>query len=107
MTASHAEDQRAQIQALVYASIDALNEELDALEGLEKSPEARLSGEGASLDSLAIVSFQMILEEKLAEQFGAELILDSSFFESDDATPRTLGDLMDHLLAALEAGKTA
>ena len=69
-----------QITGIVYSAIDELNGELGKNQQLEKSLTTLLSGEASVLDSLAIVSFQMILEEKLGQAFDTDLMLDFEQF---------------------------
>ena len=47
-----------------------------------------LLGENGVLDSLALVSFQMILEEKLGKTFDMDHILDyDQLFDSGESAP--------------------
>lgn len=92
----------------VYAAIDDLNRELGKSQQLEKSPSTVLSGEGSGLDSLAIVSFQMILEEKIGDAFGADLFLDfDQFIDVTGTETRTVESLIDYILANVDQGTAA
>ena len=91
---------QAQITEIVYSAIDELNRELGKSQQLEKSLSTVLSGEGGRLDSIAIVSFQMILEEKIGEAFATDVFLDfEQFIDSAGEEPRTVESLVRHLLA--------
>lgn len=93
---------------IVYSSIDELNSELSEFGDLEKSPSTVLSGEGSSLDSLAIVSFHMILEVKFADAFGADITLDFDLlFDSSGEEPLTVGSLIDQLVTLVDQDATA
>jgi len=99
---------KAKVTDIVYAAIDDLNSELGELQGLEKVPTAVLSGEGSSLDSLAIVSFHMILEEKIAVAYGPDVILSfEELFDSSGEAPLTVDNLVDQLLVLIDQGTTA
>ena len=90
----------AKITEIVYSAIDELNRELGKGQQLEKSLSAVLSGEGGCLDSIAIVSLQMILEEKISDSFGADVFLDfEQFIDSAGDEPRTVESLVNHLVA--------
>ena len=94
--------------AIVYSAIDELNKELGGGQQLEKSPSTVLSGEGSGLDSIAIVSLQMILEEKIGDAFGADVFLDfDELVDSAGTEPRTIADLIDRLLLILAQGAGA
>lgn len=96
---------KAKVTGIVYSSLDDLNSELGEFEDLEKSPSTILSGEGSRLDSLAIVSFHMILEEKIAGAFGPDVPLDfEALFDSSGEAPLTVENLIDHLLVLVEQG---
>ena len=96
---------RNQITEIVYTSIDELNRELGKSQRLDKSLTTPLSGEGSALDSLAIVSFQMILEEKIGQGFDVDMVLDfEEFVGSGGEQPRTVDSLIDHLITLVDQG---
>lgn len=96
---------RDRITEIVYSSIDELNRELGKNQQLEKSLTTVLSGDGGGLDSLAVVSFQMILEEKIGDAFDTNLVLDfEQFVESGGGEPRTVGSLIDQLHVLMDRG---
>jgi len=95
------------LQDTLFACIDELNRELGKSQQLEKSLSSILFGENGGLDSLALVSLQMILEEKLTEAFDMDLVLDyDQLFDTGGGTSRTLGDLLDDLLPLASGGET-
>ena len=99
---------KSKVADIVYSAIGELNRELGKGQQLEKSPSTVLSGEGGGLDSIAIVSFQMILEEKIADVFGVDLFLDfEQFVDSAGTETRTAASLIDHILAIVEQGEAA
>ena len=99
---------RDQITEIVYSSIDELNRELGKNQRLDKSLTTALSGPGSGLDSLAVVSFQMILEEKIGQAFDVDMVLDfEEFVGSGGDQPRTVDSLVDYLAALVEQGKAA
>ena len=93
---------------VVFSAIAELNRELGKNQQLEQSLSTVLSGEGGGLDSIAIVSFQMILEEKIGEAFGADVFLDfEQFVDSAGSESRTVESLVDHLLTIVDQGSAA
>ena len=96
---------RDRITEIVYSSIDELNRELGKNQHLEKSLTTVLSGEGSGLDSLAVVSFQMILEEKIGGALDVDVLLDfEQFVGSGEGEPRSVESLIDHLIALVDQG---
>jgi acyl carrier protein len=87
---------RQTILALLYESIDEVNEQLAQEEWLQKSPDLVLIGNVASMDSLAFVNFIALVEEKCEDRFGAALTL------TDASTSfTTLGELADLICTTL------
>jgi hypothetical protein len=108
MATSETAADKAKVTGILYAAIDELNKELGELGNLEKSPSTIISGEGSSLDSLAIVSLGMILEEKVAAAFGADIFIDfDQFVDAAGTEARTVDDLCDHILELVKQSATA
>jgi len=84
-------------------------EELTA-QGLEApseiGPETRLFGKDGLLDSMALVSLVMSLEQEIAEQFGAEIALADEKALSQKHSPfRTIGSLVSYANGEIEAAR--
>ncbi len=76
--------EHAGLQELVFGSIRELNKELPKGQKLEQTLETVVGGRDANLDSIAIVSFQMILTDKLTEQLISVAPPDiESFFDTE------------------------
>ena len=58
------------ILKLIYEVIDEVNEDLEDGLVIEKSPEAKIFGKGSALDSMGLVNFITLVEEKLEEETG-------------------------------------
>jgi len=78
----------------VYQAVDAVNRELDDDAKIEKSPDARLRGEGSSVDSLTIINLLVELETIVEQETGKRLSLMSvePGEEKAFATARSLAD---------------
>ena len=66
---------KARIEALVYETIDDVNEALEPSHRLEKSLSTPLLGPGSTLDSLGLVSLLVGLEQRLDQTFHRALNL--------------------------------
>lgn len=67
-------------------------------EEIVKDRETPLLGEGSALDSLAVVTFLVSVEERLESETGREIRLVDERAMSKRASPfRTLGTLADHI----------
>lgn len=87
-----------QIEIIVYQAVDELNEMLLPEQRLEKIPETILLGDGAKLDSMAVVSFIVALEEKINDTFAEELTLADEGALLVETTPfRTIGAVIKYL----------
>jgi hypothetical protein len=83
-------------QKVVYAAIDALNEQLSDGQKLEKNPGTVLLGQGGHLDSIGYINLVVFLEEECKEQSGIDVSLAES--SPADGDPfETVGSLIDHL----------
>lgn len=84
-------------------------EELTA-QGLEAPAEigadTRLFGKDGLLDSMALVSLVMSLEQEIAERFGAEIALADEKALSQKHSPfRTIGSLVSYANGEIEAAR--
>jgi hypothetical protein len=83
-------------EKVVYAAIDALNEQLAVGQRLPKSPMTPLLGRGGKLDSLGYINLVVLLEEQCKQQCGIEVSLnEASITESNPF--ETITSLVNHL----------
>lgn len=88
---------------LIYEVIDELNLELEENAQLEKSLDAKIFGQGSVLDSMGLINFITLIEEKIEEETGKfvsiaderAMSLESSPFQSVSS----LNDYIDSLLS--------
>lgn len=93
---------RDEILAVIYQALRELNEEwkLEALR--EPSEETRLYGAKSGLDSIALVTLIVRLEELVGDRSGRNLILADDRAMSQLRSPfRRVGALADHIAALL------
>ena len=62
-----------QVTALVYAAVDEVNKDLTDEQQLIKAPATVLFGRDATIDSMALVSFIVAVEEQIHDQLGISL----------------------------------
>lgn len=90
------------LKDLLYPTVAEAKEELDAAEGLRADPEAPLFGQEGGLDSLGLVQFVVMVEDRLEDLSGRRLTLVSEQAMSRRASPfSTLGALAAHVEALL------
>ena len=91
-----------QITDIVYSAITDLNDELGKSQFLAPAPDTLLSRDAGGLDSLAIVSFEMMLDERIGTAFDQDLAVDiNGFLDQADDSGRSVQELIDHLLERL------
>jgi acyl carrier protein len=94
---------RTSVTEAVHAAIDHFNTLPPPCDGLQKSPATVLLGPESRLDSLGLVSLLVAVERELAERFAVELTLaDESALAEEKSPFRTVGSLVDYVLARLE-----
>jgi acyl carrier protein len=95
------------ILQLALAAVENLNQELDAGQKLEVSPDMPLFGANAVLDSLQLVSVIVDVETSLAEALGFPLSLtDDHAISQSDSLYRTPASLTAYISSRLQsAGK--
>jgi acyl carrier protein len=82
---------------IVYDAIDVVNQQLPASKRLHKSPDTVIAGAGGSLDSLGIVTFVILLEEKVGEAFGTTVQLLDEQMLIEDSPFQSIGALTDYI----------
>ena len=87
----------------VYAALDQLNRRRPADRRLPKEPDTLLIGPEGRLDSLALVTFIVAVEEQIEDRFGRRISLtDDAVLSSDNGPMRSVGALALYLQAAIE-----
>lgn len=93
-------DSRTTVLTLVQQCAQELNPDLETPIAVEQGEEAPLYGRDGVLDSLALVSFILMVEERAADQFGHAVTLTSDRALSQFRSPfRTIGTLTDYVVA--------
>lgn len=63
------------VSEAIYKAVDAFNEQSGKNHQLKKSPATILFGKGGQLDSLALVSLIIEVEEKILDELGVSITL--------------------------------
>ena len=94
---------KSSVTELVFAAIDALNQQSPDEAVLEKSSGTVLFGRGSKLDSLGLVGLIVEVEQGIAEEFDAEITLADEKAMSQKSSPfRTVDTLVDYIIRRLE-----
>ncbi|MDQ3819051.1 MAG: acyl carrier protein [Acidobacteriota bacterium] len=94
---------RERIVQAVYGAVDELNKRLPGGVKIEKSLDAPLYGKSGKLESLDFVTFIMEVEEKVSEEFGANvMVTDEKLLSKQESPFSTLGTLTDYLERVLK-----
>jgi|GEM_PF-365704 acyl carrier protein len=93
---------------VLFSAVDQLNEELLPKQRLTKTPETVVFGHMGKLDSLALVNFLMLTEQKLEDEFNFPISLADERAMSQERSPfRTLATMADYIGQLLrEKGET-
>ena len=93
-----------QVTALVYRAVDEINGELTDGQRLEKDPSTVLFGNNAKIDSMALVSFIVAVEEQILNELGIAMTLADDKAMSMQRSPfRTLETLVDYVKSRIQA----
>jgi acyl carrier protein len=92
------------LDQFIYPAVDEYNASSSA--PLEKSPEQRLFGRESPLDSVALVSFIVSVEQRIEDEIGVSLTLADENAMSRSKSPfRTLGAFAEYVDERLAAAK--
>lgn len=95
-------DNKTRMRAVVYAAIDALNEQLSKEQRLEKSLGTVLLGKNGQLDSVGFINLIVLIEEKCHDKCGVSISLTDGL-DSTGANPfQTIDSLTDYLCRLVE-----
>lgn len=91
------------ITKLVFDVIDEINKDLPENRRLEKSLGCVIYGSQDSLDSLELVDFVVLVEQKIEDQLGNTISLTDDKAMSQKISPfRTIDTLVDYITNLLE-----
>lgn len=94
---------RAAVQTIVLRALEILNEERAADDQLVVGPHTRLFGADAELDSLALVSVIVDVEQMVSDAAGTEVSLTDDRAMSQEVSPFTdVAALTDYILGMPE-----
>ncbi|MBA3247878.1 MAG: hypothetical protein H0T63_07320 [Pyrinomonadaceae bacterium] len=97
---------RQDVLRVVFATIDEINETQPEEQKLSKLPETYLFGQQGRFDSLGLVNFIVLLEQSIADEFGAAITLADEKALSREKSPfLTVESLTDYILEQLEGLK--
>lgn len=87
---------------IIYSAISEANNSKDASEQILLAPDEVLYGASGKLDSLALVSLILDIEERISQEFGASLTLADDRAMSQHNSPfRTAAALADYIAMLL------
>jgi acyl carrier protein len=87
----------------VFRAVDELNQQLPLERRVAKSMHTLLLDGAGGVDSLELINLIVTTEQKIAAEFGAEIILTEDAIITEDTCPfRSLGDLTDYITMLLE-----
>jgi D-alanine--poly(phosphoribitol) ligase subunit 2 len=90
------------LKEILFPVVEEAKKTIPTAAALEATPESRLFG-GGHLDSLGLVRFIVLVEERIEERTKIELTLVSDKAMSRSSSPfRTLGTLADYIRESLD-----
>lgn len=94
---------RERVTAIVFETLRELNSQLGAAELENPSLETRLYGTKSALDSIHLVTLIADIEEKIAKEFGKDIVLADERAMSQTRSPfGRAGTLIDYICQLLE-----
>lgn len=95
-------DAHGRVVRALLDTIDELNKQLPKQARLDRSLDAGLTGSSGKLDSLGLINFIVIAEQKIEEEFGRRISLTDETIASRSpqvfSTIRTLSDYLSRIL---------
>ena len=90
------------ITQVLFETIDEVNEQLPDHQRMFKSLDTAVFGESGRLDSLELVNFILLIEQRIEEKFDASVSLVDEHTLSQSESPfRTVGALAQHIAVLL------
>ena len=94
------------VEALILQSLREVREQLGTSQSTEPRGQTVLFGRGGELDSLGLVNLIVLLEEKISDEFGVEIVLTDQRAMSQQHSPfRTVQALADYVVRLLNEKK--
>ncbi|MBI5116009.1 acyl carrier protein [Candidatus Poribacteria bacterium] len=90
----------------IFRAVDEYNRGLSEGGPLEKSLDKVLFGKSGRLDSLGLVNFIVLIEEKIEEEYGMAIVIADEKAMSQKRSPfKTIGRLAEYVSQLLEENK--
>ncbi len=87
-----------QVKTIVFHAVDEINQDLKDNAKLNKSLDTILFGQGAKIDSMALVSLIVAVEEGISDEFGVAVTLANEKALSMAHSPfKSLGSMIDYV----------
>jgi hypothetical protein len=104
MSGPHPADFQGRILEALFRTVDEVNQQVGPERGIhEKSADVCLYGPSSRLDSLAFVTFIVLAEQQIEEEFHATLTLADERAMSQKNSPfRSIGALADYVAELLK-----
>lgn len=91
------------IKRVIFAAIDEINLQLSEDKRLKKSIDTVLFGEDSGLDSIGFVTFIVLTEQKIENEFGVTITLTNEQAMSKRKSPfKDVGNLTEYISELLE-----
>ena len=91
------------IKRVIFAAIDEINLQLSEDKRLKKSMDTVLFGEDSGLDSIGFVTFIVLTEQKIENEFGVTITLTNEQAMSKRKSPfKDVGNLTEYISELLE-----
>ncbi len=97
---------RQSILQVIFATIDEINEMLPVERQLKKSNDTRLFGKQGELVSLEFVNFIVMLEQRVADEFGIAVTLADERAISQERSPFSTVERLEEYLGELLKGSS-
>ena len=83
---------------LIYEAIDEINQDTDSSKKIEKNEDTIIFGMESALDSIGLVNFITIIEQKLEEETGLFITIADERAMSMETSPfKTVGSLRTYI----------
>jgi acyl carrier protein len=94
---------RDDVLRILYATIDEFNESTPPARQLAKMPETNLFGASGALDSLGLVNFIVLLEQRIGEECGVAITLaDEKALSRKNSPFLTVDSLSEYIIEQLK-----
>ena len=91
------------VEKIIKDAVDELNEQIEAEKMLNYSPDTRLIGKHAEIDSMEFVTLVTIIEELVGDEFDKDIrIVSDKAFSKERSPFYSIGTLTDFVVELLE-----